>query len=579
MFRTTNEEIQWKFMDALEWETIYTFTDDDPREVEFRQTETSIEWKYTDESTWKIVASVDNPQDVEFRTIDNEVQWRYIGTNTWQTAYVLGETETIINPDKFVPDDFVKKYLIEANPAKGFNIPYFLYIPTTNHQQENEGFSQYLILEGTNFGYVTNYVDQYIYDNLIRGETSHVVGRLFEELHVPKVVPYLPKTCFRINHGNYTEYGHFHALDSTVIEMKSHIDQIEECSFNNQNSDVLGYDYLNSLIDIEEQIHAIVLDAQEKLNSNYWNLEEQIFVAGFSASGSYAQRYTSIYPEQVKAMFAGGMFLPILPVDSYGGHDLIYQIGTYDHERLFGRALNVEAYNDVAKIFYMGANETIDAVGGSDTFTNEHRTIIYDIYGTESINSRWYNAQDIFYQVGGDALFITDKAMGHEVANYTTNYIIEFFKQNRDSTEAVYSLELPSPTLLMRYHDQIIEDPDFDLNAFDEFSDKTLVILGGKDPVESFSAIFRGYFDHVIQTSNFNNEGDYIVILATEGFPFLYNIDIFENEFVASSTIKLYTVDTYKVIYIYEETVEELIDKINSLEIDFIINDYDDHIE
>jgi len=571
-FRTTETAIEWKYTDEETWTKITDVFQQ--REIEYRTTETAVEWKYVDDDVWTKITDLVPPREVEFRTTDTTIEWKYTDEETWTVEYNLIDY-SVEEPEQYTPTNYKTKYLIEANPEKGFNIPYFLYIPSTEYKDDNIGFKQYMLLEGTNFGITSNQVDYYQNDNFIKGETSHVAGDVYEQLYIPKIVPYLPKTCFKIDHDDYAEYGHFHALDSTVIKMDEHKDEMIECSFDGNESN-LGIDYLNSLVDIEQQIHAIVLDAQERLNSGSWDLEEEIFVAGFSASGEYASRYTTIFPEQVKAMFAGGMFLPIIPADSYGGHDLIYQVGISDYEQLFGRPFDIVEYNEVAKMFYMGAKETIDAIGGSDTFTNDHRDIIYDIFGEISINDRWFNAQDVFYEMGGDALFVTDKTQGHSVSSNVLGYIIEFLKNNRDSTEPVYNLGVDYPQLIIRHNEVVLEDTSFDTTMFDIFADKNLTILGNRFPVEAFRDLYAGYFSGNSSSSWYdesNNQAEYVIILNT---PTIYQdgISYFNNILVTESSISYYLDGDQKIFYIYESSDEDMLETIENLPVDFLFYDF-----
>ena len=572
-YRTTEIAVEWKYIDEVTWTKITDVVQQ--REIEYRTTETAVEWKYTDEDIWTKITDVVQQREIEYRTTETTIEWKYIDEDIWTIEFIL-ENKNVVNPNKYTPTYYAKKYVIEANPEKGFNIPYFLYIPSTKYKEDNIDLKQYLLLEGTNFGITSNLVDYYLYDNLLKGQTSHVVSDVSEQLHIPKVVPYLPKTCFKINHENYTEYGHFHALDSTVIKIDEHNEQVIECSYNGDYSN-LGVNYLNSLVDIEQQIHAIVLDAQEKLNSGSWNLEEEIFVAGFSASGEFANRYTSIYPEQVKAMFAGGMFLPIIPANSYGGHDLIYQVGTFDYELLFGRPFDIIKYNEVAKMFYMGAQETNDAIAGTDTFTNEHRNIIYDIFGNVSINDRWFNSQDIFYETGGDAIFVTDKLEGHKVSSYVLEYIIDFFKSNRDSIEVTYNLNVDYPQLIIRHNEVVLEDTNFDPTMFDIFADKRLTIVGGdRLSVEALYPKYGGYFSDYYGSSWYkdpNNQSEYVIVLNT---PTTYQsgISYFSNILVTESSISYYLDGAQKIFYIYEPSDAEMLNTIENLPIDFLNYDF-----
>ncbi len=339
--------------------------------------------------------------------------------------------------------DNMKAVYFEADPSKGFNFPYVIFTPSNENEKENENYKKYLLLEGHNFGLASNDMDKHILNALTKGQNSHVASDVQEALTLPRIMPIIPKFMFE-NTANRPEYSHNHALDSTVMFIEDNIDTISSLD----SDGYLTYDDFVNLYDIEEQIYAMVLDAQKNLRDNGYIIEDQIFTAGFSGAGNFSSRYTSIYPEQVKAMYSGGMFIPFVPATTYEGENLIYQIGAYDHEYLFGRAFDLEAYNDVAKIMYLGGQDKHDALMGNDTFTSEQRDLAMKLYGYD-VESRWYNAQKTFFDVGGEGQFVTNKYASHNAGESDINHVITFFKNNSNSDRPIYELETDDSELIL----------------------------------------------------------------------------------------------------------------------------------
>jgi len=325
-----------------------------------------------------------------------------------------------------------KVVYVEANPEKGFNYPYVIFLPNDRYKEENENNKKYLLLEGHNFPAMSNDMNVHIYNALTSGKRSHMGSDVQNKLYIPRVMPIFPKFGFE-NIANSPEFSHNHALDSTVMFIEDNIDDIRSLDADG----TLTQEDFEKMYNIEEQLHAIVLDAQTQLETAGHQLEEQIFIAGFSGAGNFSSRYTSIYPEQVKAMYSGGMFIPFMPGLTYQGENLVYQIGAYDHEYLFGRPFDLETYNKVAKIMYLGGLDEHDALMGDDTFTKQQRELAIKLYGND-VHTRWETAQKVFYEVGGQGQFITNTEKAHSGGSEDINHVIEFFKLNSNSSDPVY---------------------------------------------------------------------------------------------------------------------------------------------
>ncbi len=623
-FRTDGNVVQWRFDNDESWENGYDFSQDIENETDdienvFVNDEGNLEVVYDDPDEEPTILTLPFYK-VTFVDHDEsiiDVQLVYEGEDAllpedpernnhiflgWSSNPVSVQKDLSVyatyDPLDIIEDDNLddnpmeldpanryksglepKMHLIEANPENGFNIPYFIYLPSTKHKVENEMYQNYLILEGMNNNIIGNDLNTMLYKNLVKGQRTHVVYDLQEKLHLPRIVPYLPKTNVRVEHDEYeTEFGHFHGLDSTLIHLEDHIDSIESSSREDE-TDALPEGYLESLFDIDKQIHAMVEDAQSKLNTSGWNLEDEIFTAGFSASGGFAQRYTSMYPEQVKAMYAGGIFFPILPTDSYQGHDLIYQLGTYKYERLFGAPFDKEAFNDVAKVFYMGEGETIDSLEGRDTNTHLHREIVYDIYGTDSINTRWYNAQDIYFDVGGEGMFITDKTMRHETSQEVIDYLIDFFTMNRDSDVPLYTTETNHPQLVLHHNGIKYEDPDFEWDWPKVINYGMGTAFGDKEPTELFQQLQTHQLQNIDKTNMFEHDvklNEYMIFLMHDNQSIKSLDNYFENVNLPVNGMEYYRDGEQKIIYIHQNTKEELLDFIENLQPDLLMEDFSD---
>ena len=492
----------------------------------------------------------------------------------------------------YVPGPTAREFMVDANPEAGFNIPYFIYLPSTKNQTINENAPRHLLLEGLNFGIVTNDIYAVMNQQLHAGLDTHLVTDVTEALFIPKVVPYLPKTCVTMTSPYGTESGHFHALDSTVIRLKEYFDQVKPCVFPDENIPHPGGQYLRDLFDIDQQISAIVDDAKERLNMSGWNLEEKIFLAGFSASGSFADAYTSMFPSQVQAMFAGGLFIPTQPITEHEGHTMSYQLGVSEYGTIMGDPFDLETFNQVAKMYYMGELETIDAVEGTDVYTDYHRSVIYSIYGTQSINDRWYNAQTLFFASGGDGLFITDKTAEHHVSSEVIAMAVEFFKINRGVEAPNYDLALPSENVVFHLNGELSGEIDRKGVSNNDASDQcsinydftrqrpnTLAILAAFDPYSAQNHPFNTFGLNGIYTGNSvimdALEAEYLIYFDYPSNSIQDLCDYFAGVNFTTKTYSYYLKGDQKILRVYGNSVNELLTIIESMDSDVLDVDWD----
>ncbi|MDZ7581886.1 MAG: hypothetical protein U5R30_15205 [Deltaproteobacteria bacterium] len=166
---------------------------------------------------------------------------------------------------------------IPADPGKGFSWPYYLFIPT----EVND--SPVLMVEPNNTGGGSD--DPAVHD---AAAMNLAMSRSYfaENLGCALLVPTFPRP--------YTEWWIYtHSLDRDTLL-----------------TDVEG------LHRIDRQLSAMIDDTMDILSSRGVTVEEKVFMMGFSASGSFTNRFTAIHPERIKAAAAGAsgcLFQPRCP--------------------------------------------------------------------------------------------------------------------------------------------------------------------------------------------------------------------------------------------------------------------------
>lgn len=198
---------------------------------------------------------------------------------------------------------------------------------------------------------------------------------------------------------------------------------------------------MNKFARQDEQLVAMFNHAVKYLNKYKHGVEtDKMFLCGYSASGTFTDRFTALQPEKVKAVASGGTLDDmILPLDKLNGENLIFPIGTYDYKQITGRDFNLEKHNSVARLIFMGKDDTNNTLPYSDCYGDKERDIITKLWGVKVLP----RAQELINQYGksgGKGIFILDKGIGHGSSREMRDYMMEFLKANRNTKTQVYPI-------------------------------------------------------------------------------------------------------------------------------------------
>ena len=115
-----------------------------------------------------------------------------------------------------------------------------------------------------------------------------------------------------------------------------------ECFKNGERPDLDIVQCINSAKEIMKKEHGV-------------NLNDKIFLNGYSAPGVAAQRFALLHPELIDTLCVGGASGSI-PIPS---SQLDYPLGTKNFRQLFGQDFNEEAYREITFNYYVGELETL----------------------------------------------------------------------------------------------------------------------------------------------------------------------------------------------------------------------------
>ncbi|MBE5979584.1 MAG: hypothetical protein E7249_10655 [Paenibacillaceae bacterium] len=283
---------------------------------------------------------------------------------------------------------------VGAASDKGFNTEYYLFIPDTLKVSD----STFLLVEPNNTGFVDDRHKKHkkAAYNTIRFGQSHQIAR---KLGIPLLIP-----CFDRPKEDWQIYTH--ALDRDTLLCEKY-----------------------PLVRIDKQLNFMIDDAKMYLDAHNIHMKDKVLLNGFSASGSFVNRFTALYPQRVAAVAAGGINgMAILPVKNIKGNELVYPVGISDIKQIAGLDFNPSAFASVPQYYYMGADDENDTLPFDDAFSPLERELIIKVLG-EDMSVRWEKCQNLYESQNINAQFNTYHGVGHGTTPEINAVIVSFFTQ------------------------------------------------------------------------------------------------------------------------------------------------------
>ena len=284
---------------------------------------------------------------------------------------------------------------IEADPGKGFNFPYLLFLPDSISDQKE----LFLIVEPNNSGFVNDKLGEHLEKARRTASIDYYIGNYISgKLGYPLLVPVFPRP-----ESDWKIYTH--ALDRDAILQKD-----------------------NPLERLDIQLVRMIEDARDTLLRLGYPTKDRVLMAGFSASGTFANRFSLIHPERIFALAAGGLNgLLMLPVSKINGIGLNYPLGTNDFSQLFNEPFDSAAFRNTPQYLFMGGLDDNDAVLFDDGYDPEERAAVFKAIGEKMQPDRWNTCREIYMNAGINATIITYDSLGHKHPPEVMENILSFF--------------------------------------------------------------------------------------------------------------------------------------------------------
>lgn len=282
------------------------------------------------------------------------------------------------------PSPAATPFKIEANPARGFAYPYYLYVPPELREDTTAKNRTHTILVlPNNTGKLDD--DLAVHEADVKKRMAQV-GAIGAMLKVAVLMPVFPRPK-----SDWQIYTHALDRDAMMTEKKEYA----------------RYDL---------QLIAMIDDARMRLSKQEkLKFDKKVLINGFSASGMFANRFTFLHPTRVKAAAIGSPGgWAIAPVASYKKKSLRYPIGVGDFKAVAGEKLDLKNLRKVPLFVFLGDEDDNDSVIFGDSYEEEDKTLIFELFGKTPVE-RWATSKSLYEQARMNAEFRLYPKVKHTV--------------------------------------------------------------------------------------------------------------------------------------------------------------------
>lgn len=278
--------------------------------------------------------------------------------------------------------DLLGPIQVPANSDRGFNYPYYLYLPETAQDEPVP-----MLVEPNNSGFPSDNLEEH--RSVVKNQLADGMGPpLYSRaLVAPLLLPVFPRPAGEIApSGTYT-----HALDEDSVTIEgTEVDRVDL------------------------QLISMIEHAQELLADLSYPVADDVMMNGFSATGNFVNRFAALHPEMVRSLSAGGINgTPILPLEQADGERLDYPIGVEDFEEITGEPFDTANWREVAQFLYMGEEDENDTIPYDDAWSDRHQEVAVEVYGEDMQADRMPYAEQVYEDAGADTTYKIYDGVGH----------------------------------------------------------------------------------------------------------------------------------------------------------------------
>ncbi len=293
------------------------------------------------------------------------------------------------------PAEIIK---IDAQPTKGFSYPYYLYVPKTFRDLVELHKIQSFLVIPNNTG--KNDDDLGVHDAYVKRQMERN-STLVSKLEVAILMPVFPRPK-----SDWKIYTHALDRDSMLTDKK---------------------EYRR----LDTQLAAMIDHARGTLKKEKVKMDKRVLIMGFSASGMFANRFTFLHPDRVKAAAIGSPGgWPIAPAATFKDKTLRYPIGTRDFKTASGRSFDLKKLRQVPMFVFLGDQDDNDSVIFGDGYEPEDKDLVFELFGKTPVE-RWEISKKLYSDAGLQAEFRLYPDVKHTINQEMFNDIVLFLSKHK----------------------------------------------------------------------------------------------------------------------------------------------------
>ncbi len=282
--------------------------------------------------------------------------------------------------------------------GRGFSYPYYYYVPPELRSAGPSKQARSILVLPNNTGKLDDSLDVHEADVKRRMTQASAIASALKVIVLMPVFP-RPKTDWQI----YT-----HALDRD--------------SLTTSKKEYARFDL---------QLIAMIDDARGRMKKEGVTADKRVLLNGFSASGMFANRFTILHPDRVKAAAIGSPGgWPIAPVAEFKQKQLRYPVGISDVKAITGRAVNIAELRKVPLFVFLGSEDDNDSVVFGDSYEDEDKVLIMSLFGQKPVD-RWSIIETLYKEAGLNAEFRLYPNMAHTVSPQMRDDIRSFLERHK----------------------------------------------------------------------------------------------------------------------------------------------------
>lgn len=297
------------------------------------------------------------------------------------------------------PIKYADPIRIAADAKKGFDYPYFLFVPA-NLLDHSKQIHARLLVVPNNTGTVSD--DESVHERSALREANDW-RRLATSLNVGLLVPVFPRPAS--NDLLYT-----HALGRSAM---------------------LTTD--PRFAHIDRQLLRMIDDARKQQRKSNIDFDKRVFMLGFSASGMFTNRFVFMHPDRTQAAAIGSPGgWAIAPVAHWKNVPLRYPIGVADFKSVTGTKFDLHAVADVPQFLFVGDADQNDSVVYHDSYEEQDRKLVFELFGT-TLMDRWKYTEEMYKKYLPLATLKIYPGAKHEYTKAMVSNIEEFFRAHMEN--------------------------------------------------------------------------------------------------------------------------------------------------